>query len=145
MSKAGSTNTSAQSPREEILERVAENFPTWQIGRLIGLDHLNKSLGSARARVNDSHKIQMAKLQEVSGHEMELENIGDEMSEIRVAGDTTNYINQGGGALEKVFPLLLSSLIGAGAVWYLLRDPEPTPIVRPDVNWQLGLEVKDEP
>ena len=145
MSTKGSTNAMGQSPKEEILDRVAENFPTWQIPRLIGIDHLNKMLAACRARVNDSHKLQMAKLQEVSGHDVELEKIGDEMSDIRVAGDTTNYINQSSGITEKLMPLLLTAGITAAGMWYALGPKAEQPATKPDANWQLGLKVTDQP
>lgn len=146
MSSAESTNGSPkQSPQEEILERVAENFPTWQMGRLIGLDHLNKMLAAGRARANDSHKMQMAKLQEVSGNTMDLENIGDEMSEIRVQGDTVNHIHRSSGMLEKLLPLLLTAGITAGACWYFLKPAPAVPVGTPEANWFLDLEVTDEP
>ena len=89
MSTAESTTTS-QTPVQEALDRAAESFPAFLLPRLVGVDHLWKSLGSARKRVDDGHTMQMKKLAETLGFEGQ-ENAAaseDDMGGISVAGDT---------------------------------------------------------
>ena len=150
MSSDESTNATHQSPRAEGLDRAAENFPTWQLPRLVGIDHLNKMMAASRGRVNDSHRIQMDKLAEVTGSEVKPQNIEDEMSDFTVAGDSTTYniTGQQQSTLQKFLPLAISAAVGAGAIWCLLNQsqkPQPLPAPGPDVNWQLDLEVRDTP
>lgn len=78
-----------QSPTAEALDRAAESFPAFLMPRLVGVDHLMRTLSSARRRVNDSHKLQMFKLKETIGYEeSKPETDEEDMGGISVAGDT---------------------------------------------------------
>ena len=150
MSTDESKNGSPQTPQEEVLDRIAENFPTWQFPRMVGVDHLNKMLGASRSRTNDSHKLQMAALAEVTGRTITPEGAEDDVSDFSVAGDTTNYISQQSkGLADKVLPLALAAAIGAGCFYYLNKPEEsdkvPTIPSKPDTNWQLDVVVTDKP
>ena len=154
-STAESTNDSPkQTPTEEILDRVAENWPAMHLPRWITIDHLQKSLASARSRVNDSHRSQVETLNKVTGNNVRPSSLGDEMGGINVAGDTNiTNINpepkKSAGLLAQLLPLALASLLGAGGMYYwasqALPSPTPKQPVFEESDWQLGLEVKNTP
>lgn len=155
MSTAGSTSTlPPQSPLEEMKERAAESFPAWQIPRLVAVQHLQSMLASSRRRVNDSHKLQMAKLKEVTGYEGELgEGEGDDVGDIIIQGDThytmaaekekpANEPSTLGTVAEKggkvaSWVVALSMLGGGTGLGYVIHDlfsDEPPAVVDTDTD-----------
>ena len=134
MSTDGSTNTSGQTPKQEVLERAVENFPTLQFPRMVALVHLAKSMAAGRARVKDSHTLQQRKLAETLGYDPpEDETVPEEHDEgmFSVSGDTTINLPQeqpatnssGGG--RGLPDWLLPGLLGAGALWLFLgQNPD---------------------
>lgn len=125
----------AEQLKLKALERVEESVaPALGLSRLIATDHMNKMFAGARRRLEDSHKSQMLKLQEVTGNQFDLteDTEGEEVA-ISVAGDTNNYTTPGSS-----LPAWASGLIGAGlaasglAAYSALNQPSdytprPTP------------------
>ena len=159
MSTNGSTNTSGQTPQQEVLERVAENFPTWQFHRMLGLVHLSKMMAAARSRVNDSHKLQIRKLAETLGYDDD-ETVPEEQDEgmFSVAGDTThNHYHKARGLGTLAATILGSGGVGAAAMlawqlWHKAPDftdkPDPPAVVQPAVGLNPGglkIEVVEGP
>jgi len=165
MSTDGSTNTSGQTPQQEVLERAAENFPTWQFPRMVGLVHLASSMAAARSRVNDSHKLQMKKLAETLGYDAEESKLPEDQDDgmFSVAGDTTINVladpakkSSGLGTLGTIAATVLGSGgIGAAAVlaWQLWNrepaatdKPDPPAIVQPaDRDTTEGITIYEPP
>lgn len=91
--------------------------------------------------------MQMAQLKNVTGLEYDVDDPEDEMAGISVQGDT--HVTIAGSAqespLKKLLPVALASLLGAAGAYFYLK-PETLPeIIQPDPNWQLSVEVSDEP
>lgn len=83
MSNAASIRDSL---RKEVKHRLEEQIPVLGLPRLVAVDHMNQSLADARARVRDSHRVQMKQL----GEKPEELDKGDDEMGISVAGDTYN-------------------------------------------------------
>jgi hypothetical protein len=116
MSNAASENAS-QTPRQEVLDRLAEQSPSLGLPRLLGIEHLQRMLADARNRVTDSHRVQMKALGEKPEELAKSDDMG-----ISVAGDTTINIVQPGeqkesavaGLMKKALPLVAAAAIGGG-------------------------------
>lgn len=135
------------------MDRAAEAFPAHLMPRLLGVEHLMKSLNSARRRVGDSHKLQMFKLKETLGYDASKEGdvgeVEDDVSGINVQGDTHINITT---PQEKTTPLptvtdkaksvipslaMAVALIGGGSgIGYIVNDllkPQPA-VTQPAAN-----------
>ena len=165
MSNAESQNAS-QTPAQEALDRALEQLPGLGLARLVGVEHLRAVLGAARGRVNDDHQLKKEVLRSVAseGGLAAKENPageGEDVGGISVAGDSTTTINitgtptapTSGGAgrvLKKCLPYAATALIagatGVGVPWMLgLFSKAPAAVQQVIPDWQLGLEVKDQP
>ena len=174
MSNVASTSGS-QTPQQEILDRMAEESPAWFLPNLVGLQNVRASVNAALNRVKDSHKLQQQVLAKQNGIPAdEAAPSEDDMGGINVQGDTTHTYNVGmtpellsaitgklpvaGEAAQsvapaiarKLLPLVLSTLLGGGAVGGALvayqawRAAKPTPQVQ-SPDYSLGLKVTDQP
>lgn len=157
MSSAESQSTS-QTPRREVLDRMAEQLPAWGIPHLLGVQHLANMLSAARGRVNDSHKMQIQSLAQTTGCKISdaASNIGEaeDVAGINVQGDTTNHVTIMGTApqppaslAKKAMPYLLAAALGGGAAWAIpfLKGWQTSRPQPQSTDYQLRLEVKDTP
>lgn len=153
----------AETPRQEVIERIAESSPAWGIPYILGIENLRSHLAMARGRVADSHKAQMNALGKATGQTIEPSTEGDDMGGISVAGDTNITITAPAppassrkvagpaGPFSGVLPLVLGAALGGGAglaipaIAGLLTDYATPAVPHTDSAWQLGLEVKDTP
>lgn len=112
------------------------------------MQHLWNSFGDYRKRVNQSWLRQEAVLDQTQGLEMKPETV-DDMGDIIIKGDEshehTHHHGKQCSAGSELLKYLLALLLGAGVAWYFLNQPTPTITERPDVDWTLDLEVRDEP
>lgn len=161
MSTEESTSVS-QTPMQEALDRAAESFPAFLMPRLVGVDHLMRTLSSARRRVDDSHKLQMAKLKETLGYEPNNEGTAPEeedMGGISVAGDThitiaappekTTALPAVTDKAKSLLPkfLVAASLLGGGSgIGYIIADlmkSQPAPTADTDTDSVTEIDVKE--
>ena len=165
MSSNASTNSSGQTPAQELKDRLAEQLPAWGIPHLLGVKHLATMLHAARQRVNDSHNLQMQTLAKTTGNDLPKHvadgSSTDEMGDIIVKGDETrtethnHYYNQptgsaAGAAMKKAFPWLLATVLAGGAgaaiplAWqWWNKQPAAPSVTLPD--YSLDLKVSDKP
>lgn len=86
----------------------------------------------------------MAQLKNVTGVDYGVDDPDEDMAGINVQGDTHVNIVGGESPLKKLLPIALACALGAAGVYYCLN---PTPIMQTynPANWQLSVEVSDEP
>lgn len=135
--------SATQTPRQEVLERMAEQSPILGLPRLVTVDHMHKMLSAARRRVEDDHARQVANLKEITGLDHAVQQVpSDEEEMISVAGDTvTNHYHipsepQGSAVAAKLSPVVKYAGVGLAAVglpllgawastWFSKSTPTP--------------------
>lgn len=131
---------------QEVADRLLDQSPAWGLPRIFSGLHLQSMLHDCRQRLHDSHKLQMKTL---GGEASEF----DEMGSTIIARDVT--VNQPtpakkiGSALLAAASVATGLATGAGGLavlqWWLNRPETPAVQTVDPSEWQLGIEVKNEP
>jgi len=140
---------SPQDFAEAVADRLLDQSPAWGLPRIQAGQMTQAILADARQRVHDSHKAQM---KAIGGEASEL----PEMPDTTIARDVYHITNPAKGTKSKLGTALLASasvcagILGGGGglallQWYMNRPTPPAVQTVDPSEWQLGIEVKNEP
>lgn len=129
---------------------------TMVLPRLITLDHMNKAFAANRRRVNDAHARQQAAWKLANPDAPDPLPVPEsEADEVAITIDGDKYYNvqpqqPAGNGFAKALPWIAAMLMGgtgllAPTIHQWINTPTAAAESRPESDWQLGLEVTDEP
>lgn len=145
-----STIESPQDFAEQVAERLVDQSPAWGLPRIQAGQMVQGILADARLRAHDSHKVQM---KAIGGEASEL----PEMPDTNITRDVYNITNPTpnkssskiGSALLAAASVAMGLAGGAAGLavlqWWLNRPETPAVQTVDPSEWQLGIEVKNEP